>query len=82
MSQLPPPERDPLVRFLGWIFLVVGVLWMAFAGLCAVGMIVEMSQESSGGGAAGMWLVFGVIGLVGVASGFGVFMLGRWLARN
>jgi hypothetical protein len=77
LSYQPPGDRDPVPRFIGWVLLVVGVLWMATAGVCTVSVLV-----SAGGGEEGLVLLFAGIGLIACAAGFGIFMLGRWLARS
>jgi hypothetical protein len=77
MTIEPPRDRDPVPRFLGWVLLVVGVLWMATAGICTVAVLVQ-----SGSGEEGLRLLFAGIGVIAGGAGFGVFVLGRWLARN
>lgn len=78
MTHEPPRERDPVPRFIGWALLVVGVLWMAFAGICTVSVLVSPGGSKN----QGFTLLIVVVGLVSVLAGFGVFMLGRALARN
>lgn len=77
MSYVPPEDRDPVPRLIGWVLLVVGVLWMATAGICTVSVLV-----SSGSGEEGLRALFAGIGVVTGAIGFGIFWLGRWLTRN
>ena len=80
MTHEPPRDRDPVPRFIGWVLLVVGALWMALAGICTVAMIV---QSGGGGSNEQAYLaLFGIIGFVALLAGFGIFMLGRALARN
>jgi hypothetical protein len=78
MTQEPQRERDSVPRFIGWALIVVGVLWMASAGVCTVAVIVQ----PGGGDNSGFAALIIVVGLVSIAAGFGVFMLGRWLARS
>ncbi len=78
MTQDPQRERDPVPRFIGWALIVFGVLWMASAGVCTVAAIVQ----PGGGDNSGYAVLIMVVGLVSIAAGFGIFMLGRWLARS
>jgi hypothetical protein len=71
MTQPPPRERDPVVRFLGYAMMVASVLWMLLSGAC----VVYGLQEAE--------LIFFVpIGLASLAVGAGGFFIGRMLARN
>ena len=80
MSYEPPRERDPIPRFIGRVLLVVGVLWMALAGICTVAMLVQ--SGGSANGESGYLVIFAIVGFVALLAGFGIFMLGRALARN
>jgi hypothetical protein len=64
-------------RLLGGILLAVGILIMTGSGLCSLAVIV-LSARSGGA----MMLPYAlVIGGIPFGAGFGLFRLGRWLAR-
>jgi hypothetical protein len=79
MNSPAPRDRDPVPRFLGWALMAVGVLWVALAGICTISVLMDSASDAN---AQALRSLFGVIGGVTTLAGFGVFMLGRWLARN
>jgi hypothetical protein len=77
MTQEPPREPHSVRNFVGWALIVLGVLWMAFAGVCTISVMSQGGTDNSG------WAVLIlVVGALSVLAGFGVFRLGRWLARS
>lgn len=77
MTVEPPREPDPVPKFIGWALIVVGVLWMAFSGICSAALILM-----PGGTDPSMIALVLVIGGISAVAGFGVFMLGRALSRS
>jgi hypothetical protein len=71
MTQPPPQERDPVIRFLGYAMMVASVLWILLSGACVFYGLTESE------------LIFFVpIGLASMAAGVGGFFIGRMLSRN
>lgn len=67
-------------RFIGLALMGVSILWMAFCGLCAVGMVGSsiLSGELEG---QAIWLSGMVVffSALGVAGGYAIFVTGRSL---
>ena len=72
MTYEPPRDRDPVPRFIGWGMIAVSVIWVLVSGACAYFGLTS--------GAEGF--IVGVIGIVSMALGVGIFFIGRMLARN
>jgi hypothetical protein len=71
-------------RFIGLVLIIIAVLWMASAGLCAATMIYGMLSD--GGATPADQIVgwsFFVLFISGLfaAAGYGVFVVGRGLRR-
>lgn len=68
-------------RFIGLALMVIAGLWMAFCGLCAVGMI---GSGFAGGelNSEGIWLLAMVLFIsgLGIAGGYAIFVTGRSLS--
>jgi hypothetical protein len=77
-----PANNDSVARFIGLVFMGVSVLWIAFCGLCAVGVLATVFTEAGGilGLLGSLAFVFVISGL-GAAAGYGVFVIGRNLWR-
>jgi hypothetical protein len=77
------PSGDSFGRFMGLVLMGAGVLWMAFCGLCAFGVMATVVTESSGSDAWGSTFAVLLISGVSAAAGYGVFIAGRslWRAR-
>lgn len=70
--------------FLATVLIVLGVVWMALTGLCTAAYSI-MTLTSTGGSADerfGWFTVFFVFGVVLIAPGFIMWLIGRWLARR
>lgn len=81
MSAQPPPG-DPFGRFIGLLLMGFGVLWIAFCGLCAFGVMSTVVTESAGSSdALGSTLVVLVISGLAAVGGYAVFIAGRSLWR-
>ena len=73
------PESGHSVRtFFGWTFIVVGALWIAFAGVCTASVIFNATDTSQTG-----WVdVALVVGAISALIGWGILALGRALVRR
>jgi hypothetical protein len=78
MTEGQQGEGNSVRRFIGWALIVAGVLWMAFAGVCTVAVMTDPGGTDN----SGLTALIIVVGLVCVLAGFGVFRLGRRLARS
>lgn len=80
MSEQQP---DTAARFIGLLLVGVSVLWMAFCGLCAFGVLATVFTEapSTGETLPGILTVVVISGL-GLAGGYAVFVAGRSLLRS
>jgi hypothetical protein len=80
MSEQQP---DTAARFIGLLLIGVSVLWMAFCGLCAFGVLATVFTESPSTGETlpGILTVVLIAGL-GIAGGYAVFIAGRSLWRS
>ena len=67
-------------RLIGLILAVVGVMLLAFSGLCGVSMISSMVSDGGLNNEAAFW-AFGVLIVSGfsAAAGYGIFVVGRGL---
>ena len=79
MSEQQP---DTAARFIGLLLVGVSVLWMAFCGLCAFGLLATVFTEARSNGETlpGILMVLVISGL-GFAGGYAVFIAGRSLWR-
>lgn len=79
----PGDLNDYLVaRFLGFAFLLVGVLWMGLSGLCSLFMLQGVA--TGGVDLSGLGIIL-LIGGPSILIGFGIFAAGRamvWPYRN
>ena len=70
-------------RFIGLVLVGLSVLWMAFCGLCAIGVVGSsiLSGELQG---QAIWLAVMVLFVsgLGVAGGYAIFVTGRSLMRG
>ena len=73
------PESGLSVRtFFGWTLVVVGALWIAFAGVCTASVISDVTDTSQTG-----WVVVALIaGAISALIGWGILALGRALVRR
>ena len=67
MSDASPKESGSVRRFVGLIFIVVGVLWMSAAGLCSAGFFVSILVDG-----ADFREVLSIVPMIGLVGGFGV----------
>ena len=72
------PAGDPTARFIGLIFISIGVLWLALTGLCTMAAFVTMIGAGGGSEASDILLVlaFAVPSAIMAAAVYG---LGRLL---
>jgi hypothetical protein len=73
---------DSMGRFIGMILMGVAVLWIAFCGLCAFGVLATVFTEAATTSEMlpSLLIVFVIAGL-GAAGGYAVFVAGRSLWR-
>ena len=71
---------DPIARFIGFVLMSVAVLWVAFCGLCAFGILATVLSEASATAdmLPSILLVLLIAGL-GAGGGYAVFVAGRSL---
>jgi hypothetical protein len=76
------PSGDSMGRFIGLILMGVAVLWIAFCGLCAFGVLTTVFTEAAATSdmLSSLLIVFLIAGL-GAAGGYAVFVAGRSLWR-
>ncbi|MEQ1868197.1 MAG: hypothetical protein HOP13_12255 [Alphaproteobacteria bacterium] len=74
------PSGDSFGRFIGLLLMGIAVLWMAFCGLCAFGMLASVFTEGSE--MLGLALFVLVIAGAAAAGGYAVFIAGRSLWRS
>ena len=72
---------DFIGRFIGLVLMGAAILWIAFCGLCAFGVLATMISEATGGSLASVLLVLFIAGL-GAMGGYAVFVAGRSLWRT
>ncbi len=77
-----PPSGESFGRFIGLLLMGFGVLWIAFCGLCAFGVMATIVTESAGGEALSSTLVVVLISGLAAAGGYAVFVAGRSLWRS
>jgi hypothetical protein len=77
------PSGDPFGRFMGLLLMGAAVLWMAFCGLCAFGVLTTVFTEAgaTNGALSSILIVLLITGL-GAAGGYAVFIAGRSLWRS
>ena len=69
-----------LQRFIGLVLMGLAVLWMAFCGLCAVGVLgSSLISGELKGEALGLGLMVLFISGLGAAGGYAIFVTGRSL---
>ncbi|MBP6010836.1 MAG: hypothetical protein KBA31_01305 [Alphaproteobacteria bacterium] len=67
-------------RFIGLALMVVAGLWMAFSGLCAVGVLTTVVSESAAtSDMLGLGLAVLFISGLSAAGGYAIFVTGRSL---
>ena len=67
-------------RFIGLALMVIAGLWIAFCGLCAVGMLGSgLISGELNGEALGLALIVLFISGLGAAGGYAIFVTGRSL---
>lgn len=67
-------------RFIGLVLMGLSVLWMAFCGLCAVGVLgSSLISGELAGEALGLGLMVLFVSGLGVAGGYAIFVTGRSL---
>ena len=72
------PNRGlPVAHFFGWLFVAVGVMWIAFSGVCTVSVLT-----STDGPDAGLIVLALAFGGVSVSIGWGILSLGRALVAR
>lgn len=76
------PSGESFGRFIGLLLMGFGVLWIAFCGLCAFGVMATVMTESAGGEALSSTLVVVLISGLAAAGGYAVFVAGRSLWRS
>jgi hypothetical protein len=78
------PSGDPFGRFIGLLLMGVGVLWMAFCGLCAFSVLASpfFTAGSDMLGMLGLVLFAFAIAVAAATGGYAVFIAGRSLWRS
>ena len=76
------PSGESFGRFIGLLLMGFGVLWIAFCGLCAFGVMATVVTESGGNDAWGSAFAVLLISGVAAAGGYAVFIAGRSLWRT
>ena len=77
------PSGESFGRFIGLLLMGFGVLWMAFCGLCAFGVLATVLTESVGSSdVLGSSLLVVTISGVAAVGGYAVFIAGRSLWRS
>lgn len=74
------PSGDFFGRFVGLLLMGIAVLWMAFFGLCAFGMLASVFTEGSEMAVLALFVL--VIAGAAAAGGYAVFIAGRSLWRG
>lgn len=78
-----PLPRSPLIRFLAWLLMAVGVLVAVTTGACTLYVLAGLAANGSGGyGSTGEWVLLslfigGLPCLIGIALFFGGLRLSR-----
>ena len=78
-------EKNPdgIGSFIGLLLMGASILWMAFCGLCAFGVLASMFTNGGPRANEGGWIVvIFMISAVGAAIGYAVFVVGRNLWRS
>lgn len=76
------PSGDGIGRFMGLLLMGAAILWIAFCGLCALGVGATVVTESATASdtLSSAFFVLLITGL-GAAAGYAVFVAGRSLWR-
>ena len=77
-------ERNPVVRFFGWLLMGIGGLIAVTAGACSLYFLVSMVASTGSGGFGGVLGSLGLVAAFGgvpIAVGVGLFVAGRAISR-
>ena len=80
MTNSPHSRGNPLVRFVGLIFIIAGIGWILFSGGCAIVAIATMLGDLRKGDEPWVWAT-AFLGIGSVALGLIVWWFGRYLYR-
>lgn len=73
---------DSIGRFIGLILMGVAVLWIAFCGLCAFGVLTTVFTEAAAtGDMMSSLVIVALTAGLGAGGGYAVFIAGRSLWR-
>ena len=79
MASPPPVQPNASARFVGLIFMSIGVLWLSLTGLCTLGMFATLiSTDGLSAGVGDLALIL-IVAVPSALIGGAVYFVGRLL---
>ena len=79
MASPLPVQPNASARFVGLIFMSLGVLWLALTGLCSVGMLATLVSTDGLSAGLGDLLLILIVAVPSALIGGAIYFLGRLL---